>query len=397
MPYVRRLLVLLVMTIVAGCSNEEPAAENPVAGLRVAALLGSEADAGYKKATGPISIAFPRDHGPHPGYRSEWWYLTAVLKDAAGNDYGLHYTLFRQALTPEPTGAGPWQTGQAYLAHLAVTDVSRGEHVEAERFARGHPSLAGVRTGAGFAAVIEDWSLSGATVSGATVSGGTNGGLSLVLAASEVGQFAVELSISQTHPIVLQGDRGFSEKGEGSASYYYSMPRLQVSGTLSLAGQSIDVAGLGWLDREWSTSLLGDYLSGWDWFALQLDDQRSLMAFQLRRKDGARDSYDHGLLVDHRELPDVQIADHGTPGVTLLKPTDFRLTPLRFFTDSTGVSWPVSWQLQLADEQLTIHAMLDDQRMDLSIVYWEGMVEVRNADGHAIGRGYMELTGYGDQ
>lgn len=375
----------VVVLIVVGCAEEDAVDTGLISGLRVDTILGRDGDAGYRKARQARAFVFPADHGPHPGYRSEWWYLTAVLQDAQGHDYGLHYTLFRQALAPEPTGKGPWQTAQAYLAHLAVTDVQQGKHVEAERFARGHPGLAGVQAGDEFSAVIEDWVLMGET----------RDMMLLKLQAGEADEFSVDVSVTQEQPVVLQGDRGYSEKGAGSASHYYSMPRLRVAGTLQIAGRSVQVEGLGWLDREWSTSVLGDHLTGWDWFALQLDDGRSVMAFQLRRVDGRRDDYDHGLLVDHNALPKNPIVDRETPGVTLLKSSDFILTPNRFYRDRHGVSWPVGWQLQIGDEEFQIHAMLDDQRMDLSIIYWEGLVEVLDADNRRIGRGYMELTGYG--
>ena len=154
------------------------------------------------------------------------------------------------------------------------------------------------------------------------------------------------------------------------------------------------VKGLGWLDREWSTSVLSSSLAGWDWFSLQLTDQRSVMAFRLRRHDGARDPYDHGLIVDHGQLDDQLIIDNNDQGVELLDQRDFSLTPNRFYQDARGIRWPVSWTLNLADEQFTINALLDQQTVDLSILYWEGLVEVLDQDGKRSGLGYMELTGY---
>ncbi|MEL0065856.1 MAG: lipocalin-like domain-containing protein [Gammaproteobacteria bacterium] len=378
-----RTWLLTSLLVLTGC--EESSIETPsgMSGLRIDTLLG-ESDAAFARADQPKAFSFPLDHGPHPAYRSEWWYLTAVLQDSAGNDYGLHYTLFRQALNPQAPGEGPWLTGQAYLGHLAVTDVSKGLHLEAERFARGHPDLAGVRIDDGFAATIEDW----------TLHGSADPAFNLTLAATEHDQFSVNLDIRQTQSIVLQGERGWSEKAPGSASYYYSVPRLDLNGTLEIEGREVSVTGLGWLDREWSTSVLAEGLEGWDWFALQLDDGRSIMAFQLRRQDGQRDDYDHGLLVDRREQAEVSVAAAGTPGVTLLKPHNFTLQAVRYHLDDTGIRWPVTWQLRIGDEDFTIRAMLDDQRMDLSIVYWEGIVEVLDSSRKHIGRGYMELTGY---
>lgn len=380
--------LLLLFILLAGCSDRggDLIDNAAVSGLRIDTLMGDQGSDAFLKAQAPGSFVFPEDHGAHPGFRSEWWYLTAVLNDNEGNHYGLHYTLFRQALTPEPTGVGPWHTGQAFLGHLAVTDVSNQLHLEAERFSRGHPGIAGVEVLASgeFDARIEDWALTGQVEP-----------LQLWLRAEESDSFSVDVRLNQTVPLVLQGERGFSEKGPGSASYYYSAPRLEMDGTIRIAGREVDVAGLGWLDREWSTSLLGDHLSGWDWLALQLDDNRSLMVFQLRRKDGTRDAYDHGLLVEHDLVEDKEeLVGSGDAGVRLLKAEDFSMRATRTFRDANGVAWPVSWELKVFDETFLIEAMVDDQQVNLAIVYWEGIVEVLDKSRERIGRGYMELTGY---
>ena len=377
---------LLIVTSVAvtGCQPDTSPTDATITSLRLNNLLGAKNSDGFVHAETPIDFVFPRDHGAHNPYRSEWWYLTAVLEDDAGLEYGLHFTQFRQALTPAPTGDGPWHTGQAYLAHLAITDVATGIHLEAERFARGHPDLAGVTSDAQFAAVIEDWTLSGAS----------SGPISWTLQAQEPGQFKVDLRVQQTGPTVLQGDRGLSAKGPDSASYYYSIPRLHITGTLQLNDRVVNVKGLGWLDREWSTSVLGESLAGWDWFSLQLDDDRSIMAFRLRRYDGARDDFDHGLLVAPQGPNAPAIIGQGDPGVKILKTSDFTLTPQRFYQDERGTRWPVAWSLTMNGEIFIINALLDDQTIDLSVRYWEGLVEVMSPAGDRLGRGYMELTGY---
>lgn len=378
------LLMLLSMLLITACQPDAQPAAARISGLRLDNILGNPDAAGFAYAVEPRDFVFPKDHGQHTGYRSEWWYLTAVLEDDEGVEYGVHFTLFRQALSPAPTGEGPWHTGQAYLGHLAITDTSTGTHFEAERFARGHPALAGVTTEPGFHALIEDWSLKGAST----------GYLDLTLTAAQRGQFAVDLQIEQTGPIVLQGNHGLSKKGPDAASYYYSIPRLKIGGTLNLGGRAVRVKGLGWLDREWSTSVLGESLAGWDWFSLQLNDDRSIMAFRLRRHDGERDPFDHGLLVDHPQLESQLVADEADPGVELLDSSEFSLTPTRFYQDSRGIEWPVSWRLHLAEEVFTINALLDQQTVDLSIIYWEGLVEILDAEGARSGLGYMELTGY---
>ena len=378
------LTLVMVGVAISLCQPEAPSPGAAVTGLRLNNLLGDPDQEGFARAAMPRKFVFPLDHGPHNQYRSEWWYLTAALEDSDGREYGLHFTQFRQALTPRPTGKGPWHTGQAYLGHLAVTDVAAGVHLEAERFARGHPELAGVSAGTEFSAVIEDWSLQGPGM----------GPMALALSASELDQFEVDLQIEQNGPIVLQGDRGLSKKGPGSASYYYSIPRLKIEGTLKLSDRQVHVTGLGWLDREWSTSVLGESLAGWDWFSLQLDDQRSIMVFRLRRHDGMRDDYDHGLLVESDRLNGQPVIGRGDPGVDILGPEDFSLTPRRYYQDAQGVRWPVEWSLIIDDEEFLIHGLLDDQTVDLSIRYWEGLVEVLGPAGDRLGRGYMELTGY---
>ena len=184
--------------------------------------------------------------------------------------------------------------------------------------------------------------------------------------------------------MVLQGEQGLSRKGPGQASYYYSMTRLQTSGTLRIGARTVEVEGQTWLDREWSSSILSRGQVGWDWFALQLDRGEEVMAFQLRRQDGARDPHNSGVHVN---------AD-GT--YRLLPGEDFTLIPLQYWRDEHGVRWPIRWQLTLAvpPRSMLIQAAFPNQRMDTTPVYWEGLVYVLDADQQTIGRGYMELTGY---
>lgn len=349
----------------------------PLAGaaeLRLGAVLGGSDGTGFVRAEQPRAFRFPADHGPHPRYRSEWWYLTASLESDTGEAFGVQFTLFRQALRPQPVFENPWDATQVYLAHLAVTDVAAGRHLEAERIARGHPRLAGVLAEP-FRAHLDGWSLAarGPDLQGLRLEGATD-------------RFAVSLDLAALKPVALQGDRGLSAKGPNQASYYYSLPRLAASGEVRVGGRAAAVRGTAWLDREWSTSVLGEQQSGWDWFALQLDSGVDLMMFQLRNDTGLRDPYDQGLWVD---------ADGGAHP---LRTPDFSLTPLRQWHDRNGVAWPVAWRASVMGPDgprlLQIEAVLDDQRMDTLITYWEGMVRVLDETGRSIGTGYMELTGY---
>ncbi len=398
----RRLTLLCASVLCAalGCSMPETVeseSEKTLAGggVRLQAVLGdAQLAADFARASPNIALQFPQDHGPHPQFRSEWWYLTLMLEDAQGKEYGGQFTLFRQALAagPESRSDNPWHTAQVYLAHLAVTDVAGGRHRFAERLSRARPELAGV-VAKPFAAWLENWRL--ASLGTALLP------LSLRAATDS---FAWDLTLDSNRPLVQQGHSGYSAKGPGQGSHYYSLTRLQVQGSLRLDGRAVAVQGSGWLDREWSTSVLSAGQQGWDWFALQLHDGRDLMMFRLRRDDCNRDPYDHGVLV-------------GADGRSQrLGAEQFTLTPLRQWqgpehadllpaavcqaggeaSGSPGSGpWPLEWQLQLGDEQFRIRAALFDQRMRTSVQYWEGLVHVYDAAGEAkVGRGYMELTGY---
>ncbi len=363
--------LLLLGLALAGCT--EPAAE----GGRLGAVLGVEEADGFRRATLPAGIGFPRDHGAHPDFRSEWWYFTAALRDDQGRDLGVQFTLFRQALLPF-SGRGPWRTAQVFLGHLAVSDVVTGIHRQAERLVRGHPRLAGVThapnvpaapappSTASFAAWIEGWRL--ASVGGEF--------LPMTLQATDA-EIGLDLRLEQTKPIVLQGDGGFSAKGPSNASYYYSVPRLAVSGTVIVAGERREVVGRGWLDREWSTSVLAPEYAGWDWFALQLDDGRDFMLYQLRRRDGGQDAYNGATAID---------ADGDA---RRLDPAQVQLAPTR-----TWRGWPMHWKVTIGAERFYITAAFDDQVMETFVRYWEGLVWVEDENGTRLGSGYMELTGY---
>lgn len=377
----------------------------PLTGLRVSDVLAGGNDIGFDKASRVIAFEFPKDHGKHSGFRSEWWYLTSTLRTTQGRLFGVQYTLFRQAYAPQVVGSSAWQNGQLYLAHFAVTDVTGGLHRADQRFARQHTANADVENEPHFLAKIDDWrlaqiadqtafedtsaedtslehtSLAETSVEDAFLENSWR--LQLNAQGTADGQdFGVALELAADTPPRLQGESGLSRKGVDQASYYYSLPRMSTKGAVTINGEHFQVAGLTWMDREWSTSVLADGVVGWDWLSLHLNDGRDLMIFRLRRSDGQRDVYDHGLLVDKN-------------GTNALAHADFKMLPKRYWQDRQGASWPVEWRVELATgESLHVSAALDDQLMEVGLVYWEGLVQVKNEQKILIGEGYLELTGY---
>ncbi|WP_232821284.1 lipocalin-like domain-containing protein [Oceanimonas marisflavi] len=338
---------------------------------------------GYAEAHAGMTLNFPEDHGPHPDFRIEWWYLTANLQDENGEPLGGQWTLFRQAMPPptaEPATPGPWAVEQIWMAHLAL---SRGEqHRVAERFARGigivsATQQAGVMAQP-FRAWLDNWRLESLSGSGEELDQ-----LRLTAEAEdEQGSFGYELVLEASGPLVRHGIHGFSQKSaDGQGSMYYSQPFYRVSGEVWLNGERLAVSGQAWLDREWSSQLLSERQTGWDWFSLHLASGHKLMAFRLRGDDN---DYVSGSWI--------------TPGgeVTALSSEDITLTSLK----SAGVAGrqiPVRWQLTLPAQNLQLNVSADhpNRWMHTSVPYWEGTVSVTDAvSGAPLGQGYLEMTGY---
>jgi predicted secreted hydrolase len=366
---VKHFLLLLLTLALLACEQE---AATPEPAVRVDEAMGSEPDPGFARAVQPREFRFPDDHGAHPAFATEWWYLTGNLRTPSGRRFGYQFTLFRVGLRPgEPRKDSPWRTNQIYMGHLAISDIDAARHHSAERFERAATGLAGA-SAAPFEVWLGPWSLQG---------GAAFFPLTLSAAGDDFG-LSLELH-SGDKPLVLQGERGLSRKSArpGNASYYYSFTRLPTRGELRIGDTTYEVAGDSWMDREWSSSALDEDQAGWDWFALQLEDGRELMFYQLRDKQGRAHPFSRGSLVQ---------VDGSTQ--TLL-PEAVKLKPLRYWQSESGARYPVKWRLRIKehDVDLEVEALLDDQLMDHSVRYWEGAVGV---SGSHRGRGYLELSGY---
>lgn len=326
--------------------------------------LGSSAT-GFAVPERGRELTFPADHGPHPAYRIEWWYLTATLTGADGQDYGVQWTLFRSALAPQE--AEGWDSPQVWMGHAGLT--TRDAHFSAERFARGGVAQAGVTTDP-FIAHIDDWHMT-------SRASPDQDALKQLDVHARGSDFHYTLQLDAQGPLVLQGDQGYSVKSpDGQASYYYSQPFYTVAGTLHLPDGPVAVTGQGWLDREWSSQPLADDQQGWDWVSLSFDDGHRMMGFQLRGST----TFTAGTWI----TPD------GTP--TPLPDGALQFTALqrtRIGTRDVPTHWRIAWPeggLSIETEPLNPQAW-----MDLSISYWEGPLRFSGTHG---GRGYLEMTGY---
>lgn len=395
----RASIFMIALVTLSACQPE------PASSISMGGILGDSSSQlnQYATVTPGYQLSFPADHLSHDDFRQEWWYLTANMQTESGEQLGIQWTQFRIALAPEAaqsaisdldaansdalnpevlnsealnldssnSEASNWATSQMYMSHAALT--SSVAHQAAEKWSRGHPELANV-SAKPFTAKLDDWQwLSGSDgLFPATLSVATN-------------EFSYQLSLTSHAPMQLQGDKGYSIKSADAAvaSYYYSQPFIDLSGTVTRNGKQEAVTGKAWLDREWSSQFLTKAQQGWDWFSIRLDDESALMLFQLR---GA--NKDLPAFYSARRM----FADGTGRNISGDSSELIAMTALQWQQTASG-RYPVSWQLSIPSEQIdvTVSALNPNSNMPLSIPYWEGPIEV---SGSHNGNGYMELTGY---
>ena len=313
-------------------------------------------------------LVFPADHGPHPDFRIEWWYVTANLADASGSPYGAQWTLFRQAMAPGTQQEG-WANQQIWMGHAAVT--SADIHRFSESFARGGVGQAGAKASP-FDAWIDAWQMRGAE----GMNSDTLSPLELDAAGTD---FAYALRLEADHALVLQGDAGYSVKSqEGQASYYYSQPYFKARGRITIDDKPVDVTGLAWMDREWSSQPLASDQTGWDWLSLHFDGGDKLMLFRLRRTDDRHFMSGKWFSPDGKER---QFA-----------PSDIAMTP-KAAIEIAGRRIPTAWDIAIPPLSLAISCMPVNPKcwMGTRFPYWEGPIRF---SGSHNGVGYLEMTGY---
>jgi len=320
-----------------------------------------------------LRLAFPADFGSHPAHRIEWWYVTGSVVTSRG-PLGFQVTFFRLRNKEAEANPSRFAPAQLLFAHAAVSDAKHGRLRHDQRIARAFPGLAEAREG-DTRVFIDDWSFR------------REGGR---YAARIPGEgFALDLALAPTQPILPQGESGYSRKGPkpSQASGYYSEPHLAVTGTVTIGTERLDATGDAWLDHEWSSEMLASDAVGWDWVGLNLEGGGALMAFRLRDKAGAT-VWAGGTLRSNGK-------------VRAFASDEVRFAPGRTWrSPRTGVNWPVAMDVEVAGESWRLTPAMDDQEMDArgstGTLYWEGAVTATGPGG-AKGRGYLELTGYGER
>jgi len=321
----------------------------------------------------PRVLDFPRDHGAHPEFRTEWWYVTGWVVDEVGREYGVQVTFFRNRPGIAEANPSAFAPRELVFAHAALADPRHGRLRHDQRAARAGLGLAGTDP-ASTRAYIDDWSLVL-----------RDGRYRAKISARD---FALDLTFAPTQPLLLQGAAGYSRKGPdpAQASHYYSQPQLAVTGTVAVAGGVSAVTGTAWLDHEWSSTVMAPGAAGWDWAGINLADGGTLMVFRTRDKAG-RALWAGGTL-------------RGADGrARAFAPDEIRFETTRSWrSPRTGVAYPVGMTVVAGDIALTLEPLIDDQELDsrasTGTIYWEGAMRASIA-GREAGRGYLELTGYG--
>ncbi|MCW8932743.1 MAG: carotenoid 1,2-hydratase [Gammaproteobacteria bacterium] len=362
--------------------------------LSMKGVLGEQTDDGddhFKQAVKPRVFKFPRDHLAHQAYKTEWWYVSGNIstknldKSDQLREFSYQFTLFRFALSPEKLSieSSQWRSNNIYMAHVALTDISNQKMYQQERFSRDGLSLAGAekKQDGLLQFWLNDWQMKSVLAEQ----------LFPLQLNIQNDQFALNLELEAIKPIVLQGEQGLSQKSHSNASYYYSYTRLASKGYITVENKQYEVFGNSWLDREWSTSSLGEDQQGWDWFALHLDDGSDLMIYQMRKKDASQDIYSSGTLINTQGKSEKITAEQFQ-----LNASEFWQSPV------SGIRYPIVWELLIPEKniQLIVTAAVKQQEWSkaegFSFNYWEGGVEVKGLKNQkkVTGKGYLEMTGY---
>ncbi|HUP65659.1 MAG TPA: lipocalin-like domain-containing protein [Thermoanaerobaculia bacterium] len=377
-----RLSIVTLLLLAALASAQEKTSAEGAQGTSATSMPGPESSpaAEFRIAEPGWQFEFPRDHGSHEEFQTEWWYFTGHLEGSAGRKFGFELTFFRVGIEPPSTPrTSSWDLHNLALAHFALTDITGRQFRFHEKLNRQSPFTAGSATGS-LNVFNEGWTAM------------TQPDGSWRIRASTAGD-GIDLVLRATKPPAIHGTEGVSVKAatRGAASHYYSMPRLAAEGFVTAKGARIRCRGLVWMDHEYSTSILAPDQAGWDWFSLQLNDGNDLMLYQMRKKDGSIDSSSSGSYIDREGA------------VRHLAASDFSIRPNGSWrSEKSGGVYPMGWDIRVPslDLALTVSEVMKDQELittsSTGVTYWEGAVLTRGRSGprNIEGQGYVEMTGY---
>jgi predicted secreted hydrolase len=337
----------------------------------------------YAAVTGDKPLEFPADYGSHPQFRTEWWYVTGWLKTEHGESLGFQITFFRTKPGIEEANPSTFAPRQLLIAHCAISDPKRGRLWQDQRIRRAGMRLAEAATG-DTDVRLDGWSLR------RDAPGLSTGRPPAYAAKIEAEDFSFDITLTDTQAVLLNGAAGLSRKGPtaSAASYYYSLPHLRVAGAISRKGSSDRVNGEAWFDHEWSSEYLDAEAIGWDWIGINLDDGAALMAFRIRGSQG-----------ESRWAGGTLRSSDGQ--VQVLGPADVEFRAgRRWISPRTQIAYPVQWRVRAGNREFEFQPLIDDQendtRLSTGAIYWEGAVRAYEQQ-RPVGRGYLELTGYGER
>jgi predicted secreted hydrolase len=392
MRYISLIFIAALLMLIA-CDRTLP--EAPLA--QAAVFASAPDDGSFLQVIGPRGWSFPRDHGRHDGFRTEWWYFTGNVRTAAGRRFGYQLTFFRTAMDAQPaTRPSPWGLNDIYFAHAAISDLAGNRFIFKDRLERGREGLA-ESSDQTMDVKLLDWSakfedaptqpnISATPQSEQNVAQRNNNIIHLIASEND---FAIDLKCAPGRGPVLQGPGGVNAKGNqiGQASYYYSQTRLPTAGSLTIAGEKFDITGITWMDHEFSSDALSSQQSGWDWMGLSLDNGDDLMIYRLRNLAGQTDY-----------LSGTRVTSDGEPHYLTASQIQMRGSS-PWTSPVTGGAYPQRWQLQIEGmPAMVVQSAMPNQELQTTnstkISYFEGAADVLDSQGHPIGQGYLEMTGY---
>jgi predicted secreted hydrolase len=344
--------------------------------LLLLCLLAAPLRAQFVPALPGYEFSFPRDHGSHDEYRTEWWYYTGHLRTQAGHRYGYELTFFRVGIVPpQPMNGGRWDLHNLSMAHFAITDIDGKAFRYYEKLNRTSPFTA-YQTSGYLDVMNEGWQA-------VTM---PDGGWRIVAFA---GKDRLDLTLRSRKPPAIHGENGISVKaaGTGYASHYYSMTRLEATGSIN--GEA--GTGQAWMDHEFGSAELRENQTGWDWFSVQLDNESELMLYLIRKGDGSPDLTSSGSVIT------------GDGTVIHLRHEQLQVRPLAYWkSPASGANYPMGWRVNVPSLRiaLTLQPLLRQQELitgkSTHVTYWEGAVTASGSfDSNAVnGEGYVEMTGY---